>query len=121
MDFSYFRQLAAEKQSEEGQELLDRLWADFHLFMSLSRTAELKSRAAEITGVDETRKYFQKLLMSEPLVRGPVEAAHLSNFDPMSALQLTVAVLLDKVKQMQDILIENMNNNTIPTLVHTPK
>ena len=121
LGFNPIGPLEEESCSEESKELLQKLWADFHFVLSLAQSAELKQSAAELRGIDETRKHFRKILLTDPVVHHAMEAAKYANFDPVTALQFTVAHLCGQVDQMKAVLREYVDNNPRPVVFNIPK
>lgn len=110
-----------EEMTPEVRELNVRAWNEFHTRMRASHLSKLQKSVSELRNASEVSRYFEKVLLTDPLVNSFVQLAKIHCLDPIVALQLVVLALVEKTEDLQKILLDEVNNRAKPIVVNIPK
>lgn len=110
-----------EEMTLEVRELNMRAWNEFHTLLRASHSAERRNSVGELRTASEVRRYFEKILLTDPLVHNYVQLAKIHCLDPLTALQLVISALTEQTEELKKLLADEVNNRSRPFMANIPK
>lgn len=110
-----------EEMTPEVRELNVRAWNEFHTRLRASHLAKLRKSVSELRTASEVSRYFEKVLLTDPLVNSYVQLAKIHCLDPIAALQLVISALTEQTEELKKLLANEVNNRARPFMANIPK